>query len=239
MKDRHVEYPNRFKLYKTDGSSEIVTIEALPGMVEEEGTALSKGTLLADSVCDNLALDRDLGTVSEALGFLANNMIIGKPKILTNGIVKNYSDNTQIFSGVVQFDDSTESSQNEDEYNGKETFGNDYKYSDIIFNHDNYMKEKAPKQVLFWIFGHYINSNAFAGTRIYLKCLNGNGDELYKIQIKTGGIAISNNKHTNSFAQISRAKLYQNCKFQIEVKRNEFDADGGISVYNFGILSLK
>lgn len=239
MKDRHVEYPNRFKIYKTDGSSEVVTIEALPGIIKEEGTPISKGTMLADSVCDNLALDRNSGTVSEALGFLANNMIIGKPKILTNGTVKNYSDNTQTFSGVVQFDDSTESSGDENEYNGKETLGNDYKYSDIIFNHDNYVKEKAPGQVLFWIFGHYINSNAFAGTRVYLKCLNINDEELYKIQIKTGGIAISNNKHTNSFAQISRAKLYQNCKFQIEVKRNEVDTGGGIYIYSFGMVALK
>lgn len=239
MKDRLVQHPNRFKLRREDGSTEIITLEAMPGIIKEEGTPISKGTMLSDSVCENLALDKSSGTVSEALGFLADNMMVGKPKVLTNGIVKNYSDNTQTFSGVVQFDDSTESSQNENEYNGKETLGNDYKYSDIIFNHDNYVKEKAPRQVLFWIFGHYINSNAFAGTRVYLKCLNGNGDELYKIQIKTDGIAISNNKHTNSFAQISRAKLYQNCKFQIEVKRNEFDADGGISIYSFGMVALK
>ena len=239
MKDRLVQHPNRFKLRREDGSTEIITLEAMPGIIKEEGTPISKGTMLSDSVCENLALDKSSGTVSEALGFLADNMMVGKPKVLTNGIVKNYSDNTQTFSGVVQFDDSTESSQNENEYNGKETLGNDYKYSDIIFNHDNYVKEKAPGQVLFWIFGHYINSNAFAGTRVYLKCLNINDEELYKIQIKTGGIAISNNKHTNSFAQISRAKLYQNCKFQIEVKRNEFDAGGGISIYSFGILTLK
>ena len=239
MKDRLVQHPNRFKLRRENGSTEIITLEAMPGIIKEEGTPISKGTMLSDSVCENLALDKSSGTVSEALGFLADNMMVGKPKVLTNGIVKNYSDNTQTFSGVVQFDDSTESSQNENEYNGKETLGNDYRYSDIIFNHDNYVKEKAPAQVLFWIFGHYINSNAFAGTRVYLKCLNINDEELYKIQIKTGGIAISNNKHTNSFAQISRAKLYQNCKFQIEVKRNDFDAGGGISIYSFGMVALK
>lgn len=69
MKDRLVEYPNRFKLRKENGSSETITLEAMPGFIEEAGTPLSKGTLLSDKTAKEIErrTDKNPNTVNEAL----------------------------------------------------------------------------------------------------------------------------------------------------------------------------
>lgn len=69
MKDRLVEFPNRFKLKKENGSSETITLEAMPGLIEEAGTPLSKGTLLSDKTAKEIErrTDKNPNTVNEAL----------------------------------------------------------------------------------------------------------------------------------------------------------------------------
>lgn len=66
MKDRVVQYPNRFKLVPVAGTTDVVDLVPVPGTVTDEGTPLSKGTLLGDPVGLKYGLD-SAGTVSQAL----------------------------------------------------------------------------------------------------------------------------------------------------------------------------
>ena len=72
MRDRNVEYPSRFRLVKVRGTDDIYDLEATPGDVIEEGTPLSKFTLLSDAVAARIGLQQDDPTVNDALGMLAN-----------------------------------------------------------------------------------------------------------------------------------------------------------------------
>lgn len=49
MKDRDVEYPNRYKLTAVAGEADTYDLEAVPGTVTEAGTDLNKSALLKDA----------------------------------------------------------------------------------------------------------------------------------------------------------------------------------------------
>ncbi len=66
MKDRIVEYPNRYKLIAVAGQDGVYDLEAVPGTITETGTPINKASLLAEGVDKNFCLDSE-GTVSEAL----------------------------------------------------------------------------------------------------------------------------------------------------------------------------
>ena len=57
MKDRNVEFPNRYKLSKIDGTDDIVELIPAPGEVEEEGDYFNKANMLQDATAEKYGLD--------------------------------------------------------------------------------------------------------------------------------------------------------------------------------------
>lgn len=70
IKDRQVQYPNRFRLTAVEGQPGVYDLEAVPGVVTEAGTALSKANLLTDATAGLLGLTGD-PTIDDALVKLA------------------------------------------------------------------------------------------------------------------------------------------------------------------------
>lgn len=75
MKDRIVQYDERYKMQFNNGEEFIVWLEPEPGEIYEEGTPLNKATLLSDSTAERLWPDvatrpKD-PTVDEALCTMA------------------------------------------------------------------------------------------------------------------------------------------------------------------------
>lgn len=56
MKDRNVQFPNRYKMTKVPGTDDIFDLIPAPGTVFEEGDFLNKSTLLTDALCTALGL---------------------------------------------------------------------------------------------------------------------------------------------------------------------------------------
>ena len=59
MKDRAVEFPNRYRLAKVEGTSDVYDLVPAPGTVTEEGTYINKKTLLTDETAAILGLNGD------------------------------------------------------------------------------------------------------------------------------------------------------------------------------------
>lgn len=59
MKDRSVEYPNRYRLQKVDGTDDIYDLVPAPGEVTDEGTFINKATLLKDATAALYGLGGD------------------------------------------------------------------------------------------------------------------------------------------------------------------------------------
>ena len=59
MKDRSVEFPNRYRLSKVPGTDDVYDLIPAPGDVTEEGTYINKGTLLTDDTAALFGLDDD------------------------------------------------------------------------------------------------------------------------------------------------------------------------------------
>lgn len=59
MKDRTVQYPNRYKLTPVGGTSDTYDLTAVPGTVTEPGTVLNKANLLTDATAAGLGLSGD------------------------------------------------------------------------------------------------------------------------------------------------------------------------------------
>ena len=70
MKDRVVEFPNRYRLVPVAGQENTYDFVAVPGTITEEGTPINKATLLTDAVANRFGLEGD-PTVSEALALAA------------------------------------------------------------------------------------------------------------------------------------------------------------------------
>ena len=56
MKDRNVEFPNRYQLVKVEGTDDVFDIIPAPGEVAEEGTMINKSSLLSDAVAASFGL---------------------------------------------------------------------------------------------------------------------------------------------------------------------------------------
>lgn len=74
MRDRNVEFPNRFRLVKVEGTDDIYDLEAAPGEVVEEGTLLNKANLLTDETAALLGMEQENPTVNEAFENLRNSL---------------------------------------------------------------------------------------------------------------------------------------------------------------------
>lgn len=57
MRDRSVEFPNRYRMIPVPGSANIVDLEPVPGEVNDEGTPINKATLLQDETAALYGLD--------------------------------------------------------------------------------------------------------------------------------------------------------------------------------------
>lgn len=71
IKDRQVQYPNRFRLAAVSGQENVYDITPVPGTVTQAGTALNKANLLSDATAALLGLSGD-STVDGALALIAN-----------------------------------------------------------------------------------------------------------------------------------------------------------------------
>jgi hypothetical protein len=56
MKDRVVQYPNRFQLAAVAGQPNVYDITAVPGTITEAGTPIGKANLLTDATATSLGL---------------------------------------------------------------------------------------------------------------------------------------------------------------------------------------
>ena len=59
MYDRNVQFPNRYRIQKVEGTSDIFDVIPAPGEVSEEGTFLNKAKLLKDATAALYKLGRD------------------------------------------------------------------------------------------------------------------------------------------------------------------------------------
>lgn len=67
MKDRIVQFPKRYKITRSDGSTEMVTIDAEPGIITEAGTPINKANLFSDETAAMYELAGNDATVNNAL----------------------------------------------------------------------------------------------------------------------------------------------------------------------------
>lgn len=59
MKDRNVQYPNRYQLVKVEGTDDIYDLTPAPGTIVEEGTIINKSALLKDETAELFGLGND------------------------------------------------------------------------------------------------------------------------------------------------------------------------------------
>lgn len=67
MKDRIVEFPNRYKLVPVPGTTDQYDFVPMPGTVTEEGTPFNKVNLLDDETANFLNMTQINPTVKDAL----------------------------------------------------------------------------------------------------------------------------------------------------------------------------
>ena len=72
MIDRNVEFPNRFRMTKVDGTDDIYDIIPAPGEVIAPGDTFNKANMLPDSITAMLGLKMSNPQVADALNVLAN-----------------------------------------------------------------------------------------------------------------------------------------------------------------------
>lgn len=65
MKDRVVEFPNRYRMLPVDGESNVFDLEAVPGTITQEGTFLNANNLLKATTEQAMGLPED-STVNDA-----------------------------------------------------------------------------------------------------------------------------------------------------------------------------
>lgn len=59
MKDRNVEFPNRYRMVKVEGTDDIFDLIPAPGEISDEGTFINKFTLLKDATAEMFGLGAD------------------------------------------------------------------------------------------------------------------------------------------------------------------------------------
>lgn len=72
MKDRVVEFPNRYRMLPVEGESNVFDLEAVPGTITQEGTFLNANNLLNATTEQAMGLPED-STVSEAFAHIQIN----------------------------------------------------------------------------------------------------------------------------------------------------------------------
>lgn len=72
MQDRNVEFPNRFRMVKVEGTDDIYDVIPAPGEVISEGDTFSKQNMLPDHIPALLGLKIGNPQVKDALNVLAN-----------------------------------------------------------------------------------------------------------------------------------------------------------------------
>lgn len=106
MRNRNVQYPNRYLVTHADGRSELVELIPYPGEIIDEGTLLHKGTLLSDPTAAALGLPGD-PTVDDAFYKAASDISALQASVagvenFANTVSKNYvlSDFYQYITGT-------------------------------------------------------------------------------------------------------------------------------------------
>lgn len=56
MKDRVVQYPNRYRMVPVEGQEGVIDLVAVPGEVTAQGSAYNKANILTDVICDSFRL---------------------------------------------------------------------------------------------------------------------------------------------------------------------------------------
>jgi hypothetical protein len=97
MRDRIVQFPNRYKLTPVAGQADTYDLEAVPGIVTEAGTDLNKANLLSDATATMLGLTGD-PTVNEALAKLSDGLKVAIGSYIGTG--KNGAANPNVISGL-------------------------------------------------------------------------------------------------------------------------------------------
>lgn len=67
MKDRLIQYPNRYRLVAVQGQEGVYDLEAVTGTVTEQGTPLNKANLLTDATANANYLTDDRAVVNTLL----------------------------------------------------------------------------------------------------------------------------------------------------------------------------
>lgn len=75
MQDRNVEFPNRFRMVKVEGTDDIYDMIPAPGDVLNPGTLLNKANLLTDETARLLGMEQENPTVDEAFVKVQRNVI--------------------------------------------------------------------------------------------------------------------------------------------------------------------
>lgn len=98
MKDRSVEYPNRYRMTLVPGTTDIYEMTPVPGEVYEEGTLMSKGNMMDDNTENVIWGDAADRTVNQALLKLALSVYAGEGMVV-NVTVQN--DAGEPFEGAI------------------------------------------------------------------------------------------------------------------------------------------
>lgn len=118
MKDRSVEFPNRYRMVKVEGTNDIFDLVPAPGEISEEGTFINKATLLKDATAGLFGLGADavpddvFGVLSRFQNGLGNEYVWEKTKktvqteIGTTGLMYLCASNKG--SSTVQYADACE-----------------------------------------------------------------------------------------------------------------------------------
>lgn len=72
MKDRVVEFPNRYRMLPVEGESNVFDLEAVPGTITQEGTFLNANNLLKATTEQAMGLPED-STVDDAFSHIQVN----------------------------------------------------------------------------------------------------------------------------------------------------------------------
>lgn len=97
MRDRQVQYPNRFRLNAVSGQENVYDLVAVPGTVTQAGTALNKANLLSDATAALLGLTGD-PTVNQALALIGDKLKAETGSYVGTGTYGSANPNTLTFS---------------------------------------------------------------------------------------------------------------------------------------------
>lgn len=102
MKDRSVEYPNRYQFNLVGGTDNIYDVIPAPGEITEEGTPINKGTLLSDATASKLGFaSTDDPTVDDAFNAVPKLSQIRQTLPVAEGMTVQAGDVVDVVDGQV------------------------------------------------------------------------------------------------------------------------------------------